>query len=358
MLALFIMLESRLRLLAALTTPLIISAVITVAGILILPSDTLDIKNKKLHQSAANQIARVAADYLAKRDLLSLNVMVDDLSHEPHISLAAIYDPQNRLLAQCGLAQSSSTRLTAEISSQTESLGRLVVEFEDTPNSGFLALILWSSVFVYSLLITLVCTLAYFFGDFLMLWVTGQSRPKPAANETNKTIHASMQASLSCSLLAMKLTPQRLIPDQEIVKQCQALQGNLFELTSGEYEVHFRSDQHLPNCLEFTRFIEQLVSTSEGRLQAKMALSQGLFEDHEDIKKRVRYLASLSPGKPLISKSVYDELTQKTSETTEAAMASIFSHYDIKPFHSPMASDIELFTLQARSDQESEHNIS
>ena len=89
-----------------------------------------------------------------------------------------------------------------------------------------------------------------------------------------------------------------------------------------------------------------------------MALSQGLFEDHEDIKKRVRYLASLSPGKPLISKSVYDELTQKTSETTEAAMASIFSHYDIKPFHSPMASDIELFTLQARSDQESEHNIS
>jgi hypothetical protein len=356
MLALTIMLESRLRLLAALTTPLIVSAVITVSGILILSSDTVEIENKKLHQSAANQIARVTADYLAKRDLLSLNVMVDDLSREAHISLAAIYDPQNRLLAQSGLAQPNSTRLTAEISSQTESLGRLVVEFEDTPNSGFLRLILWSSIFVYSLLITLVCTLAYFFGDFLMLWVTGRPGPKPAAIETDKGTPASMPTSLSCSLLAMKLTPQRLVPDQEIIQQCQALQGNLFELTSGEYEVHFRSDQHLPNCLEFTRFIEQLVSASEGRMQAKMAMSQGLFEDHEDIKKRVRYLASLSPGKPLISKSVYDELTQETSETVTTSMASIFSHYDIKPFHSPMASDIELFTLHPRPGQRSDQN--
>ncbi len=355
MLALPTMFESRLRLLVALTAPLIISAVITISGILIVSSNTLDIENRKLHQSAANQIARVAADYLAKRDLLSLNVMVDDLSLEQHISLAAIYDPQNRLLAQSGLSQTNSTRLIAEISSQTESLGRLVVEFSDTPNSDFLAFMLWSSIFVYSLIIGLVCSLAYFYGDFLILWVTDKKRPEPVTVVDKATLK-STEVSLSCTLLAIKLTPQRLIPEQEIVRRCQELQGHLFEVTSGEYEIQFRSYQHLQNCLEFTRFIEQLVFTSEDRLQTKMALAQGLYEDHEDMTKRVRYLASLSPGNPLISKTIYDELTQTASETSQLSPDSIFNHYDIKPFHSPLASDIELFSLHMRTDASSNQN--
>ncbi|SVE40526.1 uncharacterized protein METZ01_LOCUS493380, partial [marine metagenome] len=97
MLPLPIMLQPPLRLLATLTIPLIAAAAITVLGILILASSTLNIQSKELRQSTANQIARVTADYLAKRDLLSLNVILDDLSRQQHISLTAIYDPQNKL---------------------------------------------------------------------------------------------------------------------------------------------------------------------------------------------------------------------------------------------------------------------
>ena len=93
------MLQPPLRLLATLTIPLIAAAAITVLGILILASSTLNIQSKELRQSTANQIARVTADYLAKRDLLSLNVILDDLSRQQHISLTAIYDPHNKLLS-------------------------------------------------------------------------------------------------------------------------------------------------------------------------------------------------------------------------------------------------------------------
>lgn len=347
MLPLPIMLQSPLRLLAALTIPLIAAAAITVSGILILASGTLNIQSKELRQSTANQIARVTADYLAKRDLLSLNVILDDLSQEQRISLTAIYDPQNKLLVQSGLTSPRSTRLTADIRSQSEYLGRLVIEFDDQPNSGHLVAILWTAVAAYSLMVAIVCLLGYFFGDFLVLWITARARPQPAAADAGGPADSSIDECTSCTLLAVKLMPHRLIPTQAILEQCKQLHGNLVEIATGEYEAQFRSAQHLPNCLEFTIFVEHLVTASEGRLQAKMALAQGLLEDHETIAKRVRYMASFSPGKPLISRSIYDEMTRRTIETGQPYDDPNFRHYDIQPFHSPMASDIELFCLDA-----------
>jgi hypothetical protein len=347
------MLQSPLRLLATLTIPLIAAAFVTVSGILILASSTLNTQNNELHQSTANQIARVAADYLAKRDLLSLNVILDDLSREQPISLTAIYDPQNKLLVQSGLTNPRSTRLTSDIRSQTEYLGRLVIEFDDQTNSSHLVSILLTAVAAYSLIVAIVCLIGYFFGDFLILWITAQARPRPATTDRDSTPDNSNDLSTSCTLLAVKLMPHRLIPGQEILEQCQQLHGHLYEISRGEYEAQFRTGQHLRNCLEFTIFIEHLVTVSEGRLQAKMALAQGLFDDHETITKRVRYMASLSPGKPLINRSIYDELTGGAGETGQPHDDPSFSHYDIQPFHSPMASDIELFSLEAGLN---EHN--
>jgi len=347
MLPLPIMLQPPLRLLATLTIPLIAAAAITVLGILILASSTLNIQSKELRQSTANQIARVTADYLAKRDLLSLNVILDDLSRQQHISLTAIYDPHNKLLVQSGLTSPRSTRLTADIRSQSEYLGRLVIEFDDQPNSGHVVSILWTAVAAYSLMVAIVGLLGYFFGDFLVLWITARSRPQPAAADVGRTADSSIDQSTSCTLLAVKLTPHRLIPSQALLEQCKQLHGNLVEIARGEYETQFRSAQQLPNCLEFTIFIEHLVTASEGRLQAKMALAQGLLEDHESIAKRVRYMASLSPGKPLISRSTYDEMTRRAIEKEQPHDDPNFRHYDIQPFHSPLASDIELFCLDA-----------
>lgn len=144
---------------------------ITASGLLGLPItrasiEQLEQQSIQLQNTLSKQTSVQAAEAIFSQDLLSLNVILASLVEDPNIRYSAVYDLNNRLIAEQGLADVEET-LPVSIRYQAEVIGLLEIRLNpDNLNSARQRLYgLW---FVLSALFTILsCTLGWFIGRYL-----------------------------------------------------------------------------------------------------------------------------------------------------------------------------------------------
>jgi len=128
--------------------------------------DQLEQQSVQLHNTLSKQVSVQAAEAIFSQDLLSLNVILSVLVEDPNIRYSAVYDLNNRLIAEQGQADVEQT-LPISIRYQDEVIGLLELRLnpEVLSNAKKRLYGLW---FVLTLLVTiLVGTLAWFIGRYL-----------------------------------------------------------------------------------------------------------------------------------------------------------------------------------------------
>lgn len=121
----------------------------------------LEQQQAELRHTLTRQVSLQAAEAIFSQDLLSLNVILSTLTEYPDIRYAAVYDLNNKVVAEQGSAD-DSTGVPMSIQYQNEVIGLLEIRLNDEPlvQRTWQLYALW---LVLSALLTTLCALSLWF---------------------------------------------------------------------------------------------------------------------------------------------------------------------------------------------------
>ncbi|MGR6875114.1 adenylate/guanylate cyclase domain-containing protein [Pseudomonas sp. HK3] len=124
-------------------------------------AEHLEQEQADMRHTLTRQVSLQAAEAIFSQDLLSLNVILSTLTEYPNIRYAAVYDLNNKVVAEQGSADDSSG-IPMSIQYQNEVIGLLEIRLNDEPLKQRIWQLygLW---LILSLLFTTLCALAAWF---------------------------------------------------------------------------------------------------------------------------------------------------------------------------------------------------
>lgn len=208
-------------------------------------------------KALANMAAHQAVDASLNHDLISLQVILEDVVNNPRIALATIHDVENNLLVQAGDANTSRKH-----SRSTHSYSAPIV-FHDSV-AGYVTVTLYSGSKDRKTVLTTVLIIALLFsGISVLAWYDGSQSLAPEStplefvpDEVNSIEPPSLTTSLNNQAIAhihidnyaaleQQLTSAKL---SKILEQIQQVARDVLVLYNGQ---QLRTDGH--NCrLSFT----------------------------------------------------------------------------------------------------------
>ncbi len=326
------------RIILAVLVPLLIMAVASSWFTWTIANRQLQEQSGRFGQAIADQLAVTSVDYLVSDDVLSLNVLLDDLMARGNFEFAAVYGPDNRLLAQSGRHIDEEVSFTRTINYQDANLGYALVQLDQGPLQARVLQLL--AVLVTLQLAVIVSTGAaiHFYGDLLYLWISGRS---PSATRSKSTLTSSKGAGeevMDCTVLALKIRPARLIPVEQVT-DAAAIYGAEIEASSDEeWVLTFRTPEHLSNGLLCGLLVREIIARQPGNLSFRAGADLAEKEETAILRKRASYLASLADGNLLVSQRVHTRFT-----TTTTCPGNLV----LTPYHSSLTIEGEVFAVES-----------
>jgi hypothetical protein len=298
-------------------------------------------------QAIADQLAINSIDYLVSNDILSLNVVLDDLLTRNNFSFAAIYDPDSNLLAQSGKHSSTEHSYTSDISFEVSALGHVLIELDSSQSQNKLQVILVASVVLHSLIAFITLGLIWFYSDLLFLWVSvppGRSHTKTEEEESE--VPAITEAVTRYrSTLVVKIKPARLAPVEGINKACALYGGHLEALSDEEWLLTFDRGDQLFRSLRCGLLIRELVRLQPGNLYFKGGIDSAMIDDLPMLRKQASYLASVSDENLLVSQRVNKQIQDEYLSTNTSTNTS--TNIQSQQFHSSLTADGEVYYVES-----------
>ncbi|MGV0035329.1 MAG: hypothetical protein ACNYPE_10330 [Candidatus Azotimanducaceae bacterium WSBS_2022_MAG_OTU7] len=251
----------------------------------------VEVEQSRFGQSSARQLAAQVAGYIVEDNLLSLNVIVAQLTRDEPLQFVAIYDESNQLIAQSGKEERTNTSYTAEVTFQDSLVGRVRVTVSHAEtNLQWLGWVLFVIAMVYSVLV-------WRFTTPIINWINHDTG---AGSIESQGADAPLQAddgpTEECILVVRIRPAQRL--DQHFDKFFKAanLYGGIVEQTTPEeLVIHFDS----PDAMYIATCSGLLIQKIAAKVNSKIAFGGTLDllnEDPEKTRKAASYLASIAEG--------------------------------------------------------------
>jgi len=317
---------------------------------------SLNRQGQHFGNSVADQLSQSLTDYLVNEDILSLNVVLNQLVAKGNFDFASIYSADNRLLAQAGRTPStdSARMFTRDITWQNASMGYLQIglgsQAIDEPVRNTLLLIL-----CLHLLIGTVTGLAvWFYSDLIYLWIalpasrTEHARQNPndgidtAAEPKPLTPSANQSATQVTKPIVMvaKLLPGRLLPDhiKRIGKALSLYGGELAPLESDNMVITFSRDDGTYKAICSALLLLEMFRLIDAPISLNVALdianepTDKTVNALRNARKHASYLASMADNKLLVSVQVFRQI-----DTPE--------RYVIHPYQSALSPDGQVFKV-------------
>ena len=189
----------------------------------------LNQKGQHFGNAIAEQLSLSVTDYLVNEDILSLNVVLNDLVAGGTFDFASIYSADNRLLAQAGKRASGMDKahiFTRDITWQSASVGHLQISLSSQAVTEPVLATLLLILAIHLLIATITGFLVWQYADLLYLWIALPGRPVVTATSTTQAdnleaLEAEQRAdqpidsagTLDTVVMVFKLRPARLLPD-------------------------------------------------------------------------------------------------------------------------------------------------
>jgi len=315
---------------------------------------SLDRQGQHFGNSVADQLSQSVKDYLVNEDILSLNVVLNQLVAQGNFDFASIYSADNRLLAQAGRAPSthSARMFTRDITWQSASIGYLQVglgsQAIDEPVFNTLIFILC----LHLLIGAATGLTVWFYSDLIYLWIALPARrsqlPNNALSDDTDHIVAkprpqspAVGGAEAQVVMVAKLLPARLLPEhiQRIGKALSLYGGELAPLEGDNMVISFSRDDAAYRAICSGLLLLDMFRVIEAPISLNVALDMGRGTTIDAVntpgnaRKHASYLASMADNKLLISVQVFKQIN--TSK-----------RYVIQPYQSALSPDGQVFEVE------------
>ena len=338
----------RSRVLLIICMPLIFSGLLSTGLIVSVVSSQLKGQSEQFGQAISDQLAISVSDHLVNNDVLSLNVLLTELTAKSHFDSASVYNTNNELLAQAGNPGESSQLFTQQVTFRNVISGYIQVGFDPRPRESQITQMLFYSISVHLFLVIIIVLIGWFYGDLFYVW-TAQTRQlvanNPSVNEDKAPVTSESETtSPHFTILVIKVRPTRLLPGLlPRLNQALALYAGSLEDTDGDdILVLFKQEEQLVQAACSGLLILEMFKQKESGVTIKVGMHQ--VSDSTDVasfeqaKKHASYLASISENQMLTSRLIQEII---------APLDQFESH----SFHSSMTPDGEVYYISALSNQ-------
>jgi len=326
----------KFRIILVVLTPLIASALLSTWLISGFSHHQLTSQSNHYGQAIADQLAITSIDYLVSDDILSLNVVLDDLLARHNFNFAAIYDPDNNLLAQSGKHSSSEDSFTGDISFEVSSLGHVLIELDSNQSQGKFTIILAVSIGLHCLIALMTLGLIWFYGDLVYLWVTTPPGKVRLKNKETNIPALTKPSTNNRSMLVVKIKPARLVPVEGISKACSLYSGQLETLSNEEWLLTFDKSDQLLSSIRCGLLIREIIRLQPGNLYFKGGVDSSAVEELPMLHKHASYLASVSDENLLVSQRVNQKIQDQ----------HLSGNVKSQEFHSSLTADGEVYYVE------------
>lgn len=270
-----------------------------------LASESIELEQAAYGESTAAQVADHLADYVIEGDVLSLNVISSRLTREASLAFVAVYDDNNRLIAQSGKPGSNNVTYAADITFQDSLVGSVrvaVAHSEYTP-----APVITGFVITYLAYLALLIWLAPAIQDWLFnLEASTKQEDKDsqqAADDATDQLHVdkAIGPKQEC-ILVIRIRPARHLEKHfDKFYQAAMLYGGIVEqTTTEELVIHFDSHDALYMATCTGLLIQQIASRVNSNISFGGTLDL-LGEEPDKIRKSASYLASIAEGDLIVA---------------------------------------------------------
>jgi len=270
-------------------------------------------EQSRFGQSSAKQLAAQVASYVMEDNLLSLNVIVAQLTRDEPLQFVAIYDESNQLIAQSGKEELTNTSYTAEVTFQDSLVGRVRVTVSHAETHvQLLGWVLLALAAGYSFLV-------WRFTTSITNWINHDTGSETVAIQVIETPTQTDDSPTEECILVVRIRPARHL-DQHFDKFFEAanLYGGIVEQTTPEeLVIHFNNPDAMFMATCSGLLIQKIADKVDGKVAFGGTLDL-LNEEPEKIRKAASYLASIAEGNLIAAAHGYSLLSERV---------------EVQPFH-------------------------
>lgn len=265
----------------------------------------VELEQSRFGQSSARQLAAQVASYVVEDNLLSLNVIVAQLTRNEPLQFVAIYDESNQLIVQSGKEERTNTSYTAEVTFQDSLVGRvrMTVSHAETDKQllGWILLMLAAG---YSFLV-------WRFATSITSWVNHETQSEPVATQVLETPPQTDHSPTEECILVVRIRPARHMEQHfdKFFKAANLYGGIVEQTTPEELVIHFDSSDAMYMATCSGLLIQKIAAKVNGKIAFGGTLDL-LNEEPEKIRKAASYLASIAEGN-LIAAHGYSPLSDR-----------------------------------------------
>ncbi|MBO6558291.1 MAG: hypothetical protein JJ921_12405 [Pseudomonadales bacterium] len=266
-----------------------------------LAKDAIAKEQQAYGQSTAAQVADHVAEYAVQADVLSLNVISSRLTREASLSFVAVYDQNNRLIAQSGKASKKAVTYAADMTFQDSLVGSVRVavihsEYDAAPIIGgfVIAYLVYLTILIWS-------------APNLESWLFNVARdPVPDiepddAPDNIPVLEPDFGPRQSC-ILVIRIKPARHLEAHfDKFFQAAKLYGGIVEqTTTEELVIHFESYDAMYKATCTGLLIQQIAHRVNSNISFGGTLDL-LGDEPDKIRKSASYLASIAEGDLIVA---------------------------------------------------------
>jgi len=251
----------------------------------------VELEQSRFGQSSARQLAAQVASYVVEDNLLSLNVIVAQLTRNEPLQFVAIYDESNQLIVQSGREERTNASYTAEVTFQDSLVGRVRMTVSHAKTSkqllGWILLMLGAGY----------CFLVWRFETSITRWVNQETQPQAASTEILETPQQIDRGATEECILVVRIRPARHLEQHfdKFFKAANLYGGIVEQTTPEELVIHFDSSDAMYMATCSGLLIQKIAAKVNGKIAFGGTLDL-INEEPEKIRKAASYLASIAEG--------------------------------------------------------------
>ena len=283
--------RKKLRLWALLILPPFIASSIILFASVLQQKNIFEREQSLFGQSSAKQVARQIGNDLIENNLLSLQVILTRLSRDEPIGLVAVYDENDKLIAQSGEEGETDVSYESEVTFQDSLIGRVRITLSHSqPNTIFLAWTLLLIAASHSIFV-------WKFFDSITLWIEKGKKTNTVSDKNIEPLNETDKEPTSDCILVVRIRPARQLEKHfdKFFKAANLHGGIVEQTTPEELVIHFESRA----AMYMATYSGLLIQKVANKLKDKITFGAFLdlvSEEPEKMRKAASYLASLSEG--------------------------------------------------------------
>lgn len=255
-------------------------------------------------EATAAQLAHHLVQYVVEKDLLSLNVVVNQMTDKAHVTSISVYDESNGLIAQAGRVAEDDAAYSSELSFQDSVVGFVRVGIKKTETGTVSTILILLGVFA------AYAVVLWRYRDLVdgLKQLTEASPPEATPDIEQRVpaappiISIAEDAPIEHCLLVIRVRPAYRMEAQfeRFYQAAKLYHGIVEQTTAEELVIHFEGADatYLGLCAGY--LLREICNSTTGNIRFGGVVSV-IEENVEKLRKAASYLASIADSELLLT---------------------------------------------------------